>query len=41
MLTNVTCIFFLSGSYEVSGVEETENQNQNNSEIGKCMNAFI
>ena len=34
-------IFFLSGNNEVSGVEETENQNKNNPEIGKCMSSYV
>ena len=34
-------IFFLSGNNEVSGVEETENQNENNSEIGTCMGSYV
>ena len=34
-------IFFLSGNNEVSGVEETENQNENNSEIGTCMGSCV
>ena len=34
-------IYFLSGNNEVCGVEETENQNGNNSEIGKCMNSYV
>ena len=33
--------FFLSGNNEVSGVEETGNQNENNSEIGKCKNSYV
>ena len=33
--------FFLSGNSEVSGVEETENQNENNSEIGNCMGSYV
>ena len=34
-------ISFLSGNNEVNGVEETENQNENNSEIGKCMSSYV
>ena len=34
-------ISFLPGSNEVSGVEETENQNKNNSEIGNCMSTYV
>ena len=33
--------FFLLGNNDVNGVEETENQNENNSEIGKCMNSYV
>ena len=33
--------FFLSTNDEVSGVEETENQNENNSEIGKFMSSYV
>ena len=34
-------ISFLSGNNEVSEVEETENQNENNSEIGKYMSSYV
>ena len=34
-------IFFLSGNNEVSGVEDTENENKNNSKIGKCMSSYV
>ena len=41
MLFFANSISFLSGNNEVSGVEETEIQNESNSEIGKCMSSYV
>ena len=32
---------FFSGKNKVSGVEETGDQNENNSEIGKCKSSYV
>ena len=33
--------FLILGNNEVRGVEETENQNENNSETGTCMGSYV